>query len=585
MTIGKRGEGCGAERGRGSLLSAWWFHAALLAVGTAFLLADAFHGNVWFDESYSVGIANHSFTEIWRIGSGDVHPVLFYWALHALNLVFGQNVLVYRLFAVAGAVALAVLGATHVRRDFGWRVGVLFSFFALFVPYIAIMAVEIRMYSWATFAVMLCGVYAFRIFACVRKSRPASDASAAAGIAARAASLPQWAGVPRRWWLVFFISSLACAYLHYFGVLSAFSINVLLFAYLLYRCKDRPRALGIFLVGAVVQVALFFPWLLVLKSQAGVVSQSYWAKIIFPTTYIELATYPIMTSQVSFASRGAYGSLPQIILQVLWYALLALLAAGACAALLSIMRARRQKKEEALDHPSEVEVGALRRGPLRRFGCWLASDAVLPGLCALAVYVMVFAIAWTASMLMNSLILYYRYLFVAIGPLLFFCSFVLAQVRMRWFVGGSCALLLCVSAINQVLLVADDYDAANRVPLERFEEIAASGELIVSTDIGFEGVTAVTYPDIPQMYMDWQKGNWGTAYQAYAPALSSKKSWELIFDDFHGSFIVLGQSQKNELPRDIVDLSAKPGFTCLETETYYRPYERTYFTIARMTKE
>ena len=55
------------------------FHVMLLIVGLAFLLTGSFHGNVWFDESYSVSIANNSFAKIWDIGSGDVHPVLFYW--------------------------------------------------------------------------------------------------------------------------------------------------------------------------------------------------------------------------------------------------------------------------------------------------------------------------------------------------------------------------------------------------------------------------------------------------------------------------------------------------------------------------
>ena len=100
------------------------FHLVLLLAGACFLMTNAFHGNVWFDESYSVGIASKPFSEIWSIGANDVHPVLFYWCLHVLYLVFGSNVLVYRLFAVAGTVALAALGATHLRRDFGWRVGV-----------------------------------------------------------------------------------------------------------------------------------------------------------------------------------------------------------------------------------------------------------------------------------------------------------------------------------------------------------------------------------------------------------------------------------------------------------------------------
>ena len=148
----KRASGAVAQ----GVLSSRWFHLVVLALGSAFVLVGAFHAYIWFDESYSVAIANHSFSEIWRIGSGDVHPVLFYWALHVLNLVFGQNILAYRLFTVLGSVALASLGYTHVRRDFGWKPGVLFTAFVLFIPYTAIMATEIRMYSWATFSVMLC---------------------------------------------------------------------------------------------------------------------------------------------------------------------------------------------------------------------------------------------------------------------------------------------------------------------------------------------------------------------------------------------------------------------------------------------
>ena len=138
----KRASGAVAQ----GVLSSRWFHLVVLALGSAFVLVGAFHGYIWFDESYSVAIANHSFSEIWRIGSGDVHPVLFYWALHALNLVFGQNILAYRLFTVLGSVALASLGDTHVRRDFGWKPGVLFTAFYLFIPYTAIMSTEIRMF-------------------------------------------------------------------------------------------------------------------------------------------------------------------------------------------------------------------------------------------------------------------------------------------------------------------------------------------------------------------------------------------------------------------------------------------------------
>lgn len=652
------------SRGAHVRLSSSAFHILLLVAGAAFLLTDAFHGNVWFDESYSVGIANHSFADIWYYSSGDVHPVLIYWALHVLNLVFGQNITIYRLFTVAGAIAMAVLGYTHVRRDHGWATGVLFSFFALFTPYISLMAVEIRMYSWATFTVMLCFIYAIRIIGTQLATPPARIAEAARG-------LKCWAGTPRRWWITCFASSLACAYLHYFGAMSAFMINVVLLFALGARAwrhrKSSPNPLPeqavcagaplrVLIIGCVAQVALYLPWVVTaVTSQMGVVGGTYWAKIVFPTTYIELATYAFLTSPLSFAARGSYGVVPQVLVQGIGYAaavVLAFLIAWAArwaAWRIGLHRAARKQQIAAAkaqraggaasasagtasdtitgsaatpskDHAAAMAAGlaedpisgasacraagasadpavdtavrAVKHLRLKRFYAWLVSDPIAPVAAALVVYFGVFAISWTASMVMNSMILYYRYLFVAIGPLLFAIAAVLSHVRTKPLVAGVVAVTLAASMVNQALLVRDDYDPANNVPVQQFRETVdrvadqngGQSPLVVSTDIGYMGVTSVMCPDIPQTYMDWQKGNWDRAYMAYSPTLVSKMSWEIIFDNFHGTFICLGQAQNNSLPRDISDLSQKDGFNLVEYHTYYRPYERTWMTIAVMTK-
>ena len=81
-----------------------------------------------------------------------------------------------------------------------------------------------------------------------------------------------------------FLSSLASAYLHYYGVLAASFINLYLLIFIIARAK---KALPVFIVGAVIQVALYAPWLMVFKSQAGVVSGSYWANVSFPRTIVE----------------------------------------------------------------------------------------------------------------------------------------------------------------------------------------------------------------------------------------------------------------------------------------------------------
>lgn len=629
----KRASGAGAQ----GVLSSRWFHLAVLALGSAFLLVGAFHGYIWFDESYSVAIANHSFSEIWRIGSGDVHPVLFYWALHVLNLVFGQNILVYRLFTVLGSIALASLGYTHVRRDFGWKPGVLFTAFVLFIPYTAIMSTEIRMYSWATFSVMLCALTAWRIACALRE--PACEGSVAC-VQKRAQGKRLLAGAPLSWWVVFAVSSLFSAYLHYFGAMSAFMVNLLLLIFCINRSARRrgAAALGVLVASAVIQVALYAPWLMVLVHQMGVVSNTYWANMVFPVTYIEFATYPVRTSFVHFALEGNYGAVPQVVGRVLLAATLVWLCAWAVWSLVRLVKPHVLAGEHAeggscaaagkaagcedfggratagsADEGSSCSANSSDEGGVlpadsarvpespraqrtllsRRFALWASRDSVAPVLCALAIYLGVFAISFSASILMDSLIVYYRYLGVAIGPLLFAAVMLLSRIRSRVLIGAACAILLSVSALNMTLLVGDFYSSDNQDALDEVrqtvdrvtQENDGKAPLVVSSDIGYISLTSLAYPDISQTYMDWQKGNWNLAYEAYSPTLTCKNSWEEIFGGYHGPIVVLGQAQNGVMSRDVEDLSKRDGFELRESGTRYRPYERAWFTVAVIDKD
>ena len=53
-----------------------YLHIAIIILGIAFISLPIFHENLWFDESYTVGIVSKSFADIWTIGSNDVHPIL-----------------------------------------------------------------------------------------------------------------------------------------------------------------------------------------------------------------------------------------------------------------------------------------------------------------------------------------------------------------------------------------------------------------------------------------------------------------------------------------------------------------------------
>ena len=138
-------------------------HIAIIILGIIFILIPAFHTNTWFDESYSVGMARHSFLDIWTIGGHDVHPVLYYWMLRIVTLLTNGSILAYRIFSVIPIAILGILGYTHIRKDFGERTGILFSFLSYMLPEMVMYASEIRMYSWSVLTITILAIYAYRL--------------------------------------------------------------------------------------------------------------------------------------------------------------------------------------------------------------------------------------------------------------------------------------------------------------------------------------------------------------------------------------------------------------------------------------
>ena len=98
----------------------------LIVIGIIFVSLGAFHSNLWFDEAYSVGLARQTFGDIWAFGGHDVHPVLYYWLLHIINLIMGQSIMAYRIFSIIPIAIMIILGYTHIRKDFGEKTGFIF---------------------------------------------------------------------------------------------------------------------------------------------------------------------------------------------------------------------------------------------------------------------------------------------------------------------------------------------------------------------------------------------------------------------------------------------------------------------------
>lgn len=73
-------------------------------------------------------------------------------------LIFGTNLYLYRIISVIPLAILGILGYTHIRKDFGEKEGILFSFFTFFLPIASVYSGEIRMYTWAMLFVTLMAI-------------------------------------------------------------------------------------------------------------------------------------------------------------------------------------------------------------------------------------------------------------------------------------------------------------------------------------------------------------------------------------------------------------------------------------------
>lgn len=265
-------------------------HIAIIILGIVFIFLTAFHENIWFDESYSVAISRHSFGEIWNITGNDVHPPLYYWGLKIVGMITNYSILSYRLFSVMAIAILGIIGYTHIRKDFGERTGIVFSFLTYFLPIMCTYSQEIRMYSWSCLIVALLGIYAYRFYKSVNKNEKGQVKNL----------------------VLFGIFSIASCYIHYYALATTGIINLILLIWLIKNRDNLDNAkinLRNFIILAIIQIVLYIPWVMYLIQQLVHVGGGFW---------ITLDPVITTTEVLSFQFRRNLGtSLPLKILDII----------------------------------------------------------------------------------------------------------------------------------------------------------------------------------------------------------------------------------------------------------------------------
>lgn len=491
-------------------------HIAIIIVGMLFLAIPIFHTNLWFDESYSVAIANHSFIEIWTIGAHDVHPVLYYWMLHILNVIFGNNILVYRLFSWLCASIIGILGFTHIRKDFGKNVGILFSFFSFFMPVITVYAGEIRMYTFAMLLVTLMCIYAYRIYKNEGKKQIKN-------------------------WVLFAIFSLASAYTHYYGLMAAGIVNLIIFAHLVKREWKEKKfiyEMKAFLISAILQIILYIPWVLALLLQMSQVSKGFWISASFPNTIIEFFT---------FQFTGNLGGTEYI--KNTFAIIFGLII---CAYLIYLFIKNNKEKQKEENFITKLSLG---------------------------IYIGVIIGACLVSIIMKTPIIYARYMLCVTGVFLFLLAYILSKRGNKYIIIAICIMCVLAGSYITINLCKDNYDKTNQEPFEYLRENMKEDDILICANELSGFVVSTNFFDNLLYFYDEASWNVEEAYKAFGREMKTIYNLDEI-KDVKGRIWVIDASRYSLLET----IQSQYDVEVIDKKSYSTRYHGFQYTFALIEK-
>lgn len=213
----------------------------------------------WYDEAYTISIIDYPINDIWNITSNDVHPPLYYILLKGFTIIFDKNIITLHIFSSLGVLASMVFGITKLKTIFGKKVAFTFILLLAIMPVSQYLGLEIRMYSWTMFFVLTASVYSFETI----KSKKVKN------------------------YILFTISSIACAYTHNYGLLAVVVIYIYLIIFS-FRNKEKRKYL---FYSVFIFILMYSCWLPHILAQIQSVKKDFWIEPITPKDILLFSYY------------------------------------------------------------------------------------------------------------------------------------------------------------------------------------------------------------------------------------------------------------------------------------------------------
>lgn len=489
-------------------------HAGMWAV--VMILAVAVYGlglgheGLWYDEVYSAAMAERTVPEIVRLTTHDVHPPLYYVLLRGFRLVLGGSERALRLLSLVGAVSLVALGAGPIRRMWGDATARLYATITLVTPAVLIYAHEARMYTLLMAAVTAAVAYGWLA---LRDNRT-------------------------RDWICLGISSLAAAYLHYYGVLAGVLLYLILGVRILTR---RIAVLRPFLLSAGCVVLAYLPWLVFFLRQAMNVRKAFWINPIDPVTVLGAFC-------VSFSYKDFFPAVP-------WFVVLATcLTCGLLLFGVFCPRTRRLHEEGAF----------LLLAILVFDGTLLASIVVS----------VVFAPVFIP-----------RYMLACTGPVILAMSVSVRLIPIRAFRVAAMILFIALNAPVMKDVYTQRFNGLTREMAGDLREAVQPGDLIVTSDCFAMG-PCVHYVRQGRhlFYLNDREVGWRQLFHVFEPRLLDRDRLAESLSSGTSLWIVTSDSWMSVPAERILEDVGDGWKQAGESKTYAHPYSRFAYSVLRLVR-
>ena len=207
-----------------------------------------FDNSFWDDEGFTLQLAKMNVPDMISATAADVHPPLYYLFTQVLYHIFGNHGYTYHLSAIIPYAIILLLACTVIKKDFGRIPALILVTMSSLMKNAIYYNVEARMYSLGAVFVLIAFLSFYKI--------QTTD--------------------KMRNWVVFYITSLAAAYTHYYSLISVAFLYLMLIVVIIKRKKYLRRLILLY----VVTIATYLPWLLVLVKSFQRTSDDWWLKKI-----------------------------------------------------------------------------------------------------------------------------------------------------------------------------------------------------------------------------------------------------------------------------------------------------------------